>query len=168
MLNIELQFQKSSVFEIASIEALFRTDEAGLFWGRSMSSFETVEIDRISVKTRIRRDLGDLTPLMESLRRHGLLNPISISDSYELIAGQRRMEAAKRLGWRALPCRIIRSPHAVEQLEVEIEENTARLPLSQDEVAEALERLEKLRRPPWWKRLWRAFTALFHRSPRPQ
>ncbi|HDQ14841.1 MAG TPA: chromosome partitioning protein ParB, partial [Sediminispirochaeta sp.] len=59
-----------------------------------------VPINEIVVKKRIRRDLGDLSRLMESIREHGQLNPVLINSRRELLAGQRRLEAIKRLGWK--------------------------------------------------------------------
>ena len=39
-----------------------------------------VNISEIKVKKRVRKDLGDLDALKESLRRYGLLNPITIDN----------------------------------------------------------------------------------------
>ena len=57
-----------------------------------------VNIDDIKIKKRVRKDLGDLDALKNSLRTYGLLNPITITRDYELIAGERRLQAAKALG----------------------------------------------------------------------
>ena len=46
-----------------------------------------VNIADIKVKHRVRKDTGDLDALKESLRRYGLLNPITLNSKYELIAG---------------------------------------------------------------------------------
>ena len=54
-----------------------------------------VNIDDIKIKKRVRKDLGDLDALKNSLRTYGLLNPITITRDYELIAGERRLQAAK-------------------------------------------------------------------------
>lgn len=56
-------------------------------------------IDSITVGERSRRELGDLTPLTESLDRVGLLQPVTITPDGLLVCGFRRLEAAKRLGW---------------------------------------------------------------------
>ena len=56
-----------------------------------------VNINDIKIKKRVRRDLGDLEALKNSLRTYGLLNPITINGKYELIAGERRLQAAKQL-----------------------------------------------------------------------
>ena len=60
-----------------------------------------VLIDDIIIKRRIRNSLGDLTYLMESIGKYGLLNPITVTDNLELIAGYRRLQACKALGWKA-------------------------------------------------------------------
>ena len=59
-----------------------------------------VRIDSVVIKRRVRRDLGDLTSLMESLRNHGQLTPILINRNSELIAGHRFAEAARVLDAR--------------------------------------------------------------------
>lgn len=58
----------------------------------------TIEISKVIVSHRMRKDLGDLTLLMESIKQHGLIQPIVLSPKHELIAGERRLEAHKRLG----------------------------------------------------------------------
>ncbi len=55
-------------------------------------------------------DDGALAELTASLGEHGLLQPIVVrarSDRYQLIAGQRRLAAARRLGWAKLPVRVL-------------------------------------------------------------
>lgn len=48
--------------------------------------------------------LGDLA---ESIRQHGLLSPVIVRESqdhgWELVAGQRRLLACRRLGWETIP-----------------------------------------------------------------
>ena len=57
-----------------------------------------VPIAQIKIKRRVRKDLGNLDDLKDSLRTYGLLNPITINSKYELIAGERRLTAAKEIG----------------------------------------------------------------------
>ena len=55
-------------------------------------------------------DDGALAELTASLGEHGLLQPIVVrarGDRYQLIAGQRRLAAARRLGWAKLPVRVL-------------------------------------------------------------
>ncbi len=53
---------------------------------------------------------ADLAELADSLREHGLVQPIVVrkrGDRYQLIAGQRRLAAARRLGWEKVPVRVL-------------------------------------------------------------
>ena len=58
-----------------------------------------VRISEIQVKKRIRKDSGNINELSESMNIHGLMNPIVLTREYQLIAGFRRLESAKKLGW---------------------------------------------------------------------
>ena len=52
----------------------------------------------------------DLVELSNSLREHGLVQPVVVrayGDRYQLIAGQRRLFAARRLGWGKVPVRVL-------------------------------------------------------------
>ena len=52
-----------------------------------------------------------LEELADSIRRHGILQPLSvrrIGNSYELIAGERRLRAAQLAGLTELPCLVLR------------------------------------------------------------
>src|SRR5262249_39646537 len=67
----------------------------------------TRRITAIKVGQRHRKDLGDLDSLVESLETVGLLHPVVIDPEDRLIAGQRRLEAAKLLGWKTIPVRVV-------------------------------------------------------------
>ncbi len=125
-------------------------------------------VQDIILKLRVRKNLGDIGALMESMRTHGLLNPITVTKKGELIAGHRRLESAKRLGWDYIDVVVLDEPNAIEKLEIEIEENVQRKALSPDELADGFERLDKLRNPGFFKRLitWilNFFKKLFKRG----
>lgn len=133
-----------------------------------MTNVQLVAISKVKVKRRVRRDLGDLEPLMASLRKHGMLNPIIVGSDFELIAGQRRLESATRLGWASVPCRIAETTDELAKLEIEIEENASRKDFSSDEMADALGRLDRLNRPSWWRRLLNWFRRILRRLPSPR
>lgn len=60
-------------------------------------------IDSIVVGIRHRQNPRDgIEPLMASIKKLGLLQPITITPDGVLVCGARRLEAAKRLGWRTL------------------------------------------------------------------
>ncbi|QTQ11572.1 ParB N-terminal domain-containing protein [Treponema parvum] len=113
-----------------------------------------VNIDSIKVKKRVRKDLGDLENLKDSLRRYGLLNPITLNEKRELIAGERRLEAAKAIGWASIDAVILDGVDPVSELEIEIEENNQRKEFSNAELLAGYKRLEKLRNPGFFKRIW--------------
>jgi ParB family chromosome partitioning protein len=58
-----------------------------------------VALDAITVGVRHRKDLGDLEPLMASIAKRGLLQPITLTPELVLVCGWRRLEAIRRLGW---------------------------------------------------------------------
>ncbi|MFO8042839.1 MAG: ParB N-terminal domain-containing protein [Alkalispirochaeta sp.] len=136
-----------------------------------MAHIETIDIHRVRVHHRVRRDLGDLQALMTSIKAHGLLNPIIVTEEYDLVAGHRRLEAAKRLGWRAIQCRVVESRDKTQLLQMEMDENMARKDFSSDETADALVRLDRLKNPSLWRRIgyalaaaWQWLTRPFHRN----
>ena len=59
-------------------------------------------VDSISVGVRHRQDLGDLVPLIASIERLGLLQPITIAPDGTLLCGRRRLEAIQQLNWQTV------------------------------------------------------------------
>lgn len=90
-----------------------------------------------------------LSALAESIREYGILQPLLVSraekDSgfveYQLIAGERRLLAAKMVGLKQVPV-IVKEPTPQEKLEVSLVENAQRLDLNPMEKAEAYKRLQ--------------------------
>lgn len=68
---------------------------------------QTVLIDKIQIGERVRKDMGDLKSLAESIARHGLLHPVVIKTDNTLIAGHRRIEAARLLSMKEIPVTVI-------------------------------------------------------------
>ncbi|MDC7226688.1 MAG: ParB N-terminal domain-containing protein [Spirochaetales bacterium] len=120
-----------------------------------------MSIDEIIVRKRLRRDLGDLDELAESLQKHGLLNPIIVNNKKVLLAGERRLESAKLLGWKTIPVRILDNPSTIQSLEIEIEENMHRKAFTPDETIDAFDKLEKLRNPGFFRRFLNAIKSFF-------
>jgi ParB family chromosome partitioning protein len=120
-----------------------------------------VPLDSIVVRRRIRRELGDVEGLMDSLRKHGQLSSVLINRRHELVAGFRRLEAARRLGWRSINAEFVDAESEEESLELEIEENVQRRELSPDELSDGLNRLDRLRNPGLLERIWRFLVRLF-------
>ncbi len=122
-----------------------------------------IPIEEIVIKRRIRQDLGDLSKLMESLKAYGLMNPILINSNRELIAGRRRLEAATRLGWKNIEAHIVDTGSDVDELEMEIDENLHRRNLSAVELAEGMSRLERLKNPGFFRKIYLAIARFFRR-----
>lgn len=120
------------------------------------------KIEDIKVKKRVRRDLGDLTALKDSMHRYGLMNPITLNSNYELVAGERRLEAAKSLGWERINANILDSNvDNIRQLEMELEENNQRKEFTDEELMEGYKRLEKLKNPPLVMRILKFIANIF-------
>lgn len=85
-----------------------------------------LQIELINVQDRLRKDLGDVDELADSLRRYGLIQPIVLDQNNRLIAGERRLRAAQKLGWKEIPV-VYRETLTVDELhELELEENYQR------------------------------------------
>ena len=122
-----------------------------------------IAIKDIKIKKRVRKDLGDLENLKDSLRTYGLLNPITLNSRYELIAGERRLTAAMQLGWTNIQANIVDNLTEVEQLEMEIEENNQRKEFTDQELLQGYMRLEKLRNPGFFYRIFLWLKRLFQK-----
>ena len=120
-----------------------------------------VNLKDIKIKKRVRHDLGDLEALKNSLRTYGLLNPITLNEKYELIAGERRLQAAKQLGWTNINAVILSNISDVEELELELEENNQRKEFTKEELLEGYRRLENLKNPSFFRRLFKLIKKLF-------
>ncbi len=128
-----------------------------------------VNISDVKVKKRVRKDLGDLEPLKQSLRTYGLMNPITLNAQNELIAGERRLEAAKALGWEKINAIVLgQDISEAHQLEMELEENNQRKEFTDEELLDGYHRLEKLKNPSifmkivkWFKNLFKKIKAFF-------
>ena len=95
-------------------------------------------IERILIGNRYRKDLGDIEGLAKSIAEKNLFHPIVIDSQMNLIAGLRRIIAAKFLGWSEIPCRVIDLDNIIEG---EYAENVNRKDFSPSEavaIAEAL------------------------------
>jgi ParB family chromosome partitioning protein len=102
-------------------------------------------VESIIVGRRHRQDHGDLAPLMESIRRNGLLQPITITLDGHLICGARRLAALKLLGVKTVNV-WVRSgiSDRLGELLAEQDENVLHKPLTQLEAAALYRELKTL------------------------
>src|SRR5436190_77500 len=115
----------------------------------SPSGVTQVAIDLIQRNPRQPRekfDIEELENLAASVREHGVIQPLIVSPAkngvYVLIAGERRLQAARKAGLKTVPV-VIR--HATDQqlLELALIENVQRADLNAIEEAEAYQHLSK-------------------------
>jgi ParB family transcriptional regulator, chromosome partitioning protein len=93
-------------------------------------------VDSIRVGARHRVDLGDIDALAESIDRHGLLQPITVTPEGVLVCGARRLAALRRLGVRKVNVWVragISDP--LTQLLAEQDDNALHKPLTPAEAA---------------------------------
>ena len=103
-----------------------------------------VRIDQIKIKKRMRVDIGAIHDLRESMRKHGLISPITVSQKFELLAGYRRLQAARELGWHEIECNIINAKSKLEKFEIETDENIYRKNFTSEELELISERRNEL------------------------
>ena len=92
---------------------------------------------------RKRFDESKLAELAESIRQHGIVQPLVVrqkGSSYELVVGQRRLEAARIVGLESVPV-IVNAFEDIEMVQVALIENLQREDLNAIEEAEAYRRL---------------------------
>ncbi|SFB68033.1 chromosome partitioning protein, ParB family [Brevinema andersonii] len=102
-----------------------------------------IGVEKIIVKERIRKDLGNLEPLKNSLSVHGQLHPIVITTKNVLISGERRLTAAKELGWQEIDV-LVKDIDPETALAIELEENITRRDFNAEELSNGLKKQKKM------------------------
>ena len=112
-----------------------------------MISPNTVSIDEIvpnKEQPRKTFDEGSLAELSESIKQHGVLQPLLVrplpEGGYQLVAGERRWRACRMAGLREVPV-VIKELTDTETMEIAIIENLQREDLNPIEEAEGLQAL---------------------------
>lgn len=112
-------------------------------------SIDITQIAPNAAQPRKSFDINSITKLADSIRRYGLLQPLSVRKSgiigknapkYELVAGERRFRACKMLGMNQVPCIVVDATDEISA-ELAIIENTLREGLNMFEQAEAFSML---------------------------
>lgn len=88
-------------------------------------------------------DKEKMEELKGSIKKHGIIQPIvvrKIASGYEIVAGERRLKAAKEIGLKKIPA-IIKSFNNEKSLEIALVENLQREDLNPVEQANAFKRL---------------------------
>lgn len=107
---------------------------------------QEIEINKIIPnphQPRIAFDENKLEELSQSIYNHGIIQPLIVSkneNGYELIAGERRFQAAQKAGLKTVPV-VVREAKEKEKLELAIVENVQRHDLNAIEEARAYQKL---------------------------
>ena len=115
-----------------------------------------MNVDRIVVPDGRFRPVGDLTPLANSLTIFGQIQPIVVEEKTDiLIAGYRRLSAAKLLGWTEIDTVYKGDLSKRQRREMELEENIQRKQMGMLEIEWAKVEIHRLRLeedPNWTQR----------------
>ncbi len=122
-----------------------------------------MRVNEVQIKKRIRKEIGNINELAESMKLHGLMNPIVVNKENELIAGYRRLESAKKLGWNKIEVTVVDAPGKISKLEMEIEENLYRKDFTAEEIVDAYSKLEKLKNPGFFRKLFISIRKFFQK-----
>ena len=112
-------------------------------------SIKEIELNQIKpnrFQPRQTFDEQKITELSQSIATHGILSPILVRETgaggYELIAGERRLRAAKKAGLETAPC-MVDSAEDQLSLELALIENLQREDLNPIEEARGYDRLKR-------------------------
>lgn len=132
------------------LSSLIPGASGGNLWGdvkpQSGERIEQLAVERINANPHQPREHFErqhLEDLVGSIKEHGILQPLVVTETprgYELIAGERRLRAAKLAGLVTVPA-IVRSVTNQQKLELALVENVQRQDLNPVERAKAYQRL---------------------------
>jgi ParB family chromosome partitioning protein len=126
------------------IEALIPETKEEVKEARNLVELEIEKIKPNPYQPRENLDPEKLTELANSIKEKGLIQPIVVrktSEGFELVAGERRLKAAKSLGLKMIPALIKENLTKVGMLELTLIENIQREDLNPIEAAKGYQRL---------------------------
>lgn len=109
-----------------------------------LKELKIAEIERDETQPRKNFDEEALKELADSIREHGVLQPIVVTKEgakYKIVAGERRWRASKLAGLETIPV-IVRTLDAQKRLELSVIENAQREDLNPIELATAYAKLK--------------------------
>ena len=125
------------------LDALIPTGDTPIASAGGVMQIPVEQIQPNPHQPRIHFNETDLSELADSIREHGVLQPLvvmSVDGGYQLIAGERRLQASKLAGLKTVPA-ILRQATKQELLELALIENIQRADLNALEEAEAYRQL---------------------------
>lgn len=130
------------------LDALIPSGDQNIQSAISNKNISQIPVEKISPNPQQPRgtsNLADLENLAASIREHGIIQPIIVTqasntDTFTLVAGERRWRASQLAGLKTVPA-IVRTVTQQEQLELALIENIQREDLNPLERAEAYQHL---------------------------
>lgn len=116
-------------------------------------SFRTIDVDKILGNGDNVREVNDIEDLVSSIQAHGIINPITVTQDigmatyYRVIAGFRRLAAAKQLKLKKVPCHVV-SKDAEGFDEIPLSENVSRMGMTPYEECLAVKSLFNKKKTP--------------------
>jgi hypothetical protein len=105
-----------------------------------------MKISDIKVGPRFRKDFGDIKSLAASIELVGyIIQPIGMTPNNWLAYGQRRLEAAKLLGWTEIPVDVVPTEDPDDLVLIQYYENAARKDFTASERVDMLEEIQRRR-----------------------
>ncbi len=126
------------------IQALIPEDKEETKRGKNLLELEIDKIKPNPFQPREHLDAGKLAELANSIKEKGLIQPIVVrktSEGFELVAGDRRLKAAKSLGLNLIPALVRENLTRAGMLELTLIENVQREDLNPIEAARGYRRL---------------------------
>jgi ParB/RepB/Spo0J family partition protein len=111
-----------------------------------------IAIETIIVSDRAREDLGDIDELVKSIKEKGVIQPITLDDKLNLLAGGRRVAASKIIGLKFIPAIIRPFVDALDSAEIELIENIHRKDFTWQERVKLTKKIDdfyKAKDPNW-------------------
>jgi len=100
-----------------------------------------VDIDQVVPGPVVRREMGDLDALANSVRRLGLLFPVLINRRGILISGSRRVAACRAAGITRVPALIVDVDETdIAAVDIQCQENVCRKDLTMAELQDEIDR----------------------------
>jgi len=128
-------------FKTNSVTSIFSPTELPSVDVKDATTISLSSIQLPSQQPRRYFDLQKLQQLAESIKAHGILEPLLIrpiaGDRYELVAGERRYRAAKEIGLQEVPV-VIRELSDLQAVEIALIENLQREDLNPVEETEGI------------------------------
>lgn len=128
------------------LAALISTNEIENTNSSYIEKFDINRIEANPYQPRMHINPEELIEIADSVREHGVIQPLIItkkkdSNSYYLIAGERRLRAAQLAGFKSVPV-VIKESSPQEMLEIAIVENIQRKDLNPLEEAYAFKQMQ--------------------------